>query len=421
MKIINKHTGVEVRTLTCDENINILPDNRGGKEAQLLMQSIQFDHCWLKCDCTNEGAIMFVRNYDQHFSLVCHSKQGQHNKDCPHFRQIENSSVFDKARTERAMERQAQNYTSVSFCEDFATEKKVSKSAVSTNGRRASAKRVPKLTTLALFLIKQSQQHLIHSNSNYYNQHTKHALQRFQQAAIDIKFGNSTLDDWISIGKESYSSTLKRLYAIEKEGIWPKKQRPHAFMCFVASKLVMNDEEAGTVSITVDDKSKFYLKRLLLEHQGLRTEGPYLVFIMICRPTIDRKYQSHTAYVKPIVNKNWLMPVDSNYERKFAKRALYHLQKGQDWTLEKALEGKAYDNCYLLPDFMISHPQHKHLIEIMGMLDNQDYLDRKDYIVPRMKEAWPNHTLFELDPTSIDVTKYIANLEVLTKKTVATE
>lgn len=434
MKIIDKTNRREIRSLTSSENANLLPVNRSSEAAQLLIQSIHSEHQWLECDCTDDKAVMFARKYDKHFSLVCHSKDGLHDKACPHFREIEGSSVFDKERTKQSMDRQALTYPDVSFCDKFATEKKITQNTKKTIGRRASGKRnVPKLTTLALFLIKQSQQHVICSNDLYYNQSTEYALQRFRLAAANTKFGPSTLNQWIGIGKESYKTILRRLYDIEKTDSWPKNKRPHAFICFVANTITVNDEESGIVSITVDENTdteanaadtatnadknkdkvntKFYLKQLLLEHQGLRTDGPYLVFMMICRATKDRKYQSHTAYVKPIINDNWLMPVDSNYERKFAKRVVYHVQKGENWSIEKPLEGKSLDDCYLLPDFLIAHQEHHHLIEVMGMLNNQDYLDRKDYIVPRMKLAWPNHTVFELDPTSTDVTCYIKGLE----------
>ncbi|ENM5740395.1 hypothetical protein AB1F87_004021, partial [Vibrio mimicus] len=107
----------------------------------------------------------------------------------------------------------------------------------------------------------------------------------------------------------------------------------------------------------------------------------------------------------------------SNHERKFARQVIHSIQSSQGWRLTKPLEGQAIDNCFVMPDFLLENDdkRHYHLIEIMGMLNNQDYVDRKDYIVPLMAQGWPSHQLFELDPVkpSKDIYNYLINLDKL--------
>jgi predicted nuclease of restriction endonuclease-like RecB superfamily len=94
--------------------------------------------------------------------------------------------------------------------------------------------------------------------------------------------------------------------------------------------------------------------------------------------------------------------MDSDHERKFARQVIYKIKNHQGWKLIKPLEGVVIEDTFLVPDFLIENSalNAHHLIEIMGMLSDPDYADRKEYIVPLMSKAWPHHKVVEIDPVS---------------------
>ena len=113
-------------------------------------------------------------------------------------------------------------------------------------------------------------------------------------------------------------------------------------------------------------------------------------------------FEPHTVYIKPVLYRNRLMLMDSDHERKFARQVIYKVKNHPGWTLIKPLEGKVIEDTFLMPDFLLENPalDTRHLVEVMGMLNDPDYADRKEYIVPLMSKAWPHHKVVEIDPVS---------------------
>lgn len=416
--------GSVIRPLNGKEIFCIHPERRGTKTAQTLIQRLKDNGEYLYCHCVNPPAVMFPRHYFSHnfsrYSLVCHVTKGLHDRGCEHYREIKGWLVNDPKAVNRAITRQSDTFPSLSLFPAFAqaqaqTNTKPKKGST-CNRNAKSGKRPDKLVNLVRFLIKKSGQNVLTSNQVFASQFK--ALNRLKDAGANTQFANGTLNDWIFIGGNAFYQARTALTKIRDQGLWPVSAgRPHAFLAMVTNDAIeINEEDKANKTVTVNGKV-FYVKRILTEGQGIRTKPPYLVFISLCEFIQGGAFRLHTAYIKSIVYPNLLMPIDSNYERKFARQVIHHIKDGDSWSLTKPLEGKAIDDCFVMPDFLLENTKLEinHLVEIMGMLNDQDYVDRKEYILPLMGKGWPDHLLHELDPVkpSFDVFKYIQKLEIL--------
>ena len=403
-----------VRKISQEEEESILPNNRGGIKAQRLMQRLKESKHYLHCHCVSPAAVMFTQHHKSGYRLVCHSKLGVHDRNCAHFRDIQGWVVNNPKDAEYAIRRQQATYQNFSLFGPFAGPKQKSQKSKGKqqNPTRKSGKKTPKITNLINYLIKKSENNVIQTNKKITTQ--QEAFQNIKQAAKNTKFGDGNLSDWIFFGNKCFGEARLALEKIRDNGKWIHAGRPHAFLIEVVDKAVIHDEDISKKHIKLDNWD-YYYERLITEGQGIKTEGPYLVFMAMCEIVENGKFRVHTIYIKPIVYNNVLMPVDSNYERKFVRRVIYALKKDADWKLTKPIDGKVVNNSFLLPDFLVENNKKKvfHILEIMGMLHDQDYVDRKDYIIPLMIDAWPYHEMFEIDPThsSSDIGNYLKKID----------
>ncbi|ENM5776001.1 DUF1173 family protein [Vibrio mimicus] len=409
--------GNVIRPLTSKEEFCLHPERRRTKTAQQLFQRLKENNEYLYCQCVFPPAVMFTRHSHKHgYSLVCHPTKGKHSKQCVHYRDIKGWVVHNPKAVNEAITRQADTFPTFSLHSSFAQGTRsinTKPQKGSTHNRAAkSGKRVDKLVNLVRFLIKTANQNTYVSGQPQL--FGLKALEDLRDAAQQTTFGPSTLKDWIFIGAHAFTEARTALTRVDTEGTWPSKGRPHAFMVMVADHIVIDEMDKANKTLTCNG-AQFFVKRILTEGQGIRTPGPYLVFMSICQFVENGKFRLHTAYVKPILYSNWLMPVDSDHERKFARQVIHCIQPSHGWALIKPLEGKAIEGCFVMPDFLLENDDKNcyQLIEIMGMLNDQDYVDRKDYIVPLMAQGWPSHQLFELNPVkpSKDIYHYLMALK----------
>ncbi len=424
MNVIDKRNGTLVRELSIDECGMLSPDRRGEKRAQQLLQELHSLGRHLECNCTSPPALMFAKHYTKngdHFGLVCHAIKGAHDIECPNYRTISGEILSHNDAVARSASLSQDNFQSLSLLSPFATGTKSGSgisSPIETKDKglqKHSTKKLPALVALALYLIKTSGLNIVDSR-RYYDASEHSSIASLIAAADDIAFGEESgkgkLSDWIFYGAKGHRWACSRLYKAEEEGNWKKGSRPHAFVIRVAHKITMQNDPGETKHFSLDEEPPIYVQRIITEGAGVKashssgedgkgTEGPFLVMYSVARPTQSRKFQGHTVYIKPILTESCFLPIDSNYERNFAKRAIYHLlksDKGGPVKFVKPLDGVVHNDRYLLPDFLLEVGREKHLIEIMGMLNNPEYVSRKAHIIPLMQDVWPSHTIYELDP-----------------------
>lgn len=415
MEIRDESGSTVIRELSHTEVFCLHPEKRGTKTAQNAIQELHEAHGTIACHCTNPPALMFARHYTykkSYYGLVCHAAKGIHDKNCPHYRVVSGSIIHDPDRLQAQLKRQQQSFTEFSLFGEFSssTGKTTTKQHrnVLNYKRNRSGVKVDKLVNLVRYLIKNSEQNIVFDQS--YNKHNRNdAIRSLRESASGIAFGpeGSALSNWIFSGDNGYKLAAKALYDVERKNNWRPDSRPHALVVQIVDTVSIDRSNKSDKSISLDSGKNIFVQRILTEGFGVKdeanpslggTDGPFLVVYSLCRPNDKTKYRAHTMYIKPIVSKSRIMPVDSNYERNFAKQVIYRILQDNDGSIEKPIDGIGYADCFLLPDFLIDRKGKHHLIEIMGMLDDLDYVARKEYLVPLMGQAWPNHEVFELDP-----------------------
>ncbi|MFY2508820.1 hypothetical protein ACN3E9_11155 [Vibrio pectenicida] len=399
-----------IRPLSRSEEWSLHPDRRTSESGQRLLQKLNENKEYLRCDCRQPSAMMQTSNYSAHgygYRLVNHSRYGLHHGDCPFYREVQGWVVSNPEAAQRALSRQEQTFPTLELYGAFANEstKKVSKSdnAVTRQRSAKSGRRVDKIVNLVWFLVKQSHQDRFDSSEPKI--YEEEALKRFQQAGKNTAFGDSTLDKWIFFGPRAFYQARDALVAIREKQGWQSGGRPHAFVAMVVDEVEIDDENKANrkVILKKDERdTPYYVHSIKTDGQGVRTPGPYLVFMSLCEYEKGGAFRAHTVYIKPILYANRLMLMDSDHERKFARQVIRKIQGCPGWTFGKPLEGKVIEDTFLMPDFLLENPtlNIRHLVEIMGMLNDPDYADRKEYIVPLMSKAWTHHEVVEIDPVS---------------------
>ncbi|MCG9579069.1 hypothetical protein L1D14_22980 [Vibrio tubiashii] len=419
--IVDRKSGKYLRTLTDRECQDLSPENLRTARGQQLLQMLNTNGYHLSCQCTRPAALMFTRHYTQntdHYGLVCHAVKGLHSENCHHFRVISGAIIRNPKGVDNAIAQQMESFDELSLLSEFAKPSKKNhdnqrkdKECSDSVAIAQTGAKVPSLVNLTRYLIKQSNQNVILSK-DYWNQTPIDAIKMLIDAAKSISFGeddnSSSLRDWMFWGDKGHKFACSRLYRVEEAGRWRKGSRPHALVVSIADQIELEDSSGMAKWIKLDGGKPIYLQRVITEGIGVKndanpskggTEGPFLVVYTVARPSKDRKFQGHTAFIKPIVSQQQALPVDSGYERNFAKRAIYHLLRSHKPTcFTKPLEGIGVNGSFLLPDFLLEIGNEKHLIEIMGMLENPAYAARKEFLLPLMKDAWPDYVVFELDP-----------------------
>ena len=166
------------------------------------------------------------------------------------------------------------------------------------------------------------------------------------------------------------------------------------FIYLVDDLQMFGPNQHFTYQINGQQKSCLAMRQI---HHYQRTSGPRIVFLI--KALIEQKWQNYLAYSHPIVDPKHPVLIDSNHERNFALYFLVLAQKGA--TLTKPYLSCEYQGNHLLPDFIYSAPGKKsRVIEVMGMLDQKEYRERKSRLVPLMEKRYKMEVI-EVEPQGI--------------------
>lgn len=131
------------------------------------------------------------------------------------------------------------------------------------------------------------------------------------------------------------------------------------------------------------------------------TKGPFLAAITFAPTGDDFEPRAKHAFVLPVLSRRRLLPVESDIER----RAAMSLVRLMEWCKEKKnfrlrIEKPMYEietvAGYCRPDFVIHGLGNKVIVEVMGMMADADYRQRKERTVSIMDSYAP---VIKLAPT----------------------
>lgn len=154
-----------------------------------------------------------------------------------------------------------------------------------------------------------------------------------------------------------------------------------------------------TLIVSNNGKSEEY-KCSRVSHHYEKTVGPRLIYIVYA--LFENQWDVMTIYTHPIVSKNVPVLIDSNHERNFALTFLSYCEP--NLKLMKFYHGEVHQGVLLLPDFKMTNNTRgnywSEIIEVMGMENSEEYVERKSYLVPAM-ESYFKLPVREVLPTSL--------------------
>ncbi|MEI8659235.1 DUF1173 family protein [Vibrio sp. Hal054] len=367
--------------------------SRREPEAQALLAQVRESRQELRCHCTDTPARMFIRYTHEFFTLVNHPEEGQHAPDCPLVTEIHGYGEREQGKV--GAERDESNLDNFYMHREVRSGQAESPRAPSGNAKPSTAKE-HKLDKLYRFMCDKTL-----GNWYYKNKRTRQTMMQilasFREKCQEVPFGDTVLSQWTYYGGNGFDFAKENLLRSIKQGSWNGRGRPHAFWFTFSNNVQF---EQGYIVV---DGVAYPYKSIIRPYAP--ANGPFFVCMTIC---VDNGNPcSHTIYLRPVVDINIPMPVDSQFERSVALAYIKWID-GTDtsqakWSLNKPIYSRSVrdDSPCVLPDFVIQRKSpsgvlaEKYVLEVMGGRD-EVYFERKSRLMPIMIDAWGANDLYEI-------------------------
>lgn len=121
------------------------------------------------------------------------------------------------------------------------------------------------------------------------------------------------------------------------------------------------------------------------------SKGPFIAAITYAPAPGQYEVVAQHAFVLPILHKGRPLPVESDLERQAASSLIRLIewaqrQRQQALSLDKPMYDLPVEDGQCRPDFLIHGPGGHAVVEVMGMLDDAEYRERKARTVPLMRQ-----------------------------------
>lgn len=360
------------------------------RDRQRFLKIMHINELWLKCHCVERGAIAFVKRNRSNFVLVNHAIEGKHHYRCCLYTDIsgeinlneqlpQSSSTPPKIFTPLKL-----NYTS-SDKADILIKNNI-------KSKRLKTDRIHSLLCYAL-----TEKYLNTVNLN--KQPNLNALFYSKMFSLPVTSNNNytiKVSDITFLLPNEKAREYQRIVENMKFKFSEEVPLQSNFI-FVVDDLNFNETDKS-FSYLQNEMSRV-IKPIRQVHHYQRTAGPRIVFLI--KALIEGEWQNYLAYSHPIVSKKHPILVDSSLERKFVHLFLIHASGSA--MLTKPYLSTEYQGNQLLPDFIYKNKHDEQcLIEVMGLVDQEAYRERKARLVPLMSKRF-NMPVLELTPTNLEV------------------
>lgn len=412
--ILMNHRKIIKRTVTEEERrlirTALTPDTEAFALQQKTLNSWRESNLWVQCDCKDsteefdKRPVMSLRRLPSGliiFAILPTSDP--HVDSCPFYRMIKYNQ-YEKGQQLK------QNKKRTDFVFHRHAIERLDEDDQEADDNKKSASR-PSMPGLQRFMYNLAHQSGIHVFTEKTKLKEDAYLYRLKLAAEDFTINKRfKLSDYLYFKIDQQNEAIHRLKVTEK--YWTGAARAHCVFVFPIDEVVKSD-----VGITlkrlrfIDDEVKVEELSLPKEcdvilpgRMIINAPNPCLAIMTMAdtSKTDVSYYGPAKVLVLPVVSKDHLMIVESNFERVMAKT----LRKYQKFLANKAkvqfyirvvkplddlrspISGEA-----CRPDFVIEINNRKVILEVMGSHE-EDYIERKKRTVPIMEELAP---VYEFD------------------------
>jgi hypothetical protein len=345
------------------------------KNKQQHLATMHLHGLWLKCDCVEGGAFSFVKRNQLSYVLVNHPIEGKHHNRCPLHTNV-SGEINDGEHEPKSSPKPPSSFTPLKLSEENK-ESTPSTAANENSKARKKSDRIHSLLTHALDekhlnVIRPSKK--INLNALYYSKmfslpvtsHNKHII---KVSDITYILPNEKARD--------YQNVLQKI-----KYKFPDVVPLQSNFIFLVDDLMISSDNKTYIYTQGEQQKKISAIRQIHHYQ--RTSGPRIIFLI--KAFIEGQWQNYLAYSHPIISIEDPILIDSNLEREFAKQYL-SMAKPKS-TLTKPYLSKEFQGSQLLPDFIYQDENSRCLIEVMGLMEQDEYKERKARLVPLMEKRF---------------------------------
>lgn len=344
---------------------------------------------WLECHCVKGTAVAFVKRNSLNYSLVNHAVLGQHDKQCKLHTQI-SGEILTGEQVPKASISPPTHFTVLKINEsDSESQEKCTGRKLKHNNKKSD-----RIHSLLSFALEEKYLNVLRINKGL-NMNAIFFSKMFQ-LLVTKNNGHS-----IKVADITYVLPNKKArdYQLNVMRMKYKFANEVPLQCnfiFFVDDVSIN-ETTNTFSYTQDLEIKT-VETIRQIHHYPQTTGPRIIFIT--KALINEQWQNYLAYSHPIISIQHPVLIDSSLERNFANLFLQMSKEGA--TLTKPYTSKEYKGHHLLPDFIYkSGDRFTCIVEVMGMLNQEDYKLRKEKLVPMMRARF-NMDVIEVEPGNIE-------------------
>lgn len=273
-------------------------------EGQHALKSLHRAKLQLHCQCSENGARMFVRCIAGKYTLVNHFKNGIHAQDCPLMTQIQSMNIDSisslKPHTEAAIR-------SFLLHKNLAIPKEKTEGEQTQIHHTKQHHRSHMLEQLYFQLTKTSLLHFYYKNKRL---SFAQCYNKMKLAGNTINFGRSQLSDFIFYGVQG----LQLAKYITTSVPWDGPGRPHA-LCLLLCDNVTIKQKKATLFFSRDNDANSIVVDYKTNLTSLPSvPGPRLVILSV---SLDADHQAHvySFFSYPIYSTTHPIPVKSDADR----------------------------------------------------------------------------------------------------------
>lgn len=356
-------------------------------DRQMHLKYMHLNELWLKCTCTEVGAFSFTKRQHMKYVLVNHPVKGKHRKGCQLYTQI--SGEINQSHEKPSVNAKAPKSFNLLKISPGIEGKQKGQSLEPKNNSRSRSDKVHTLLSHGfcekyLNTILPNKQ--LNLNALYYSKMFDLKVTQSAKGFAKLKDLTFILPNDKAREYRHKLNQLKHLFAANTP-----------LQCnFIFTTANAHFEEDRKGFHYEDNGQLKFINSMRSTHHYERTSGPRIVFMTVA--LIDDKWVNYLLYSHPVVSEQCPVLVDSNLERQFAMQFMQHANNGD--KLIKPYIPIVFKETTLLPDFILTRRGKQMIVEVMGLMDNDDYRERKSRIVPLMEQRY-GMPVIELSPNEV--------------------
>jgi len=343
---------------------------------------------WLQCQCTKAGAISFVKRNNTSFVLVNHPIHGKHHYNCRLHTNVSGEINHDTTDTPQSASKAPSAFTPLKI----AKESQIQTNSKAKNKNTNNKKKSDRIHSLLTYALEEKGLNILTAdkvpnlNSLFYSKMFSLPVTKNKKYTVKVSDITYILPSDRAQNYQQHLDKIKYKFANDV----PLQSN---FIFFIDDMALSENSDVFEYKHQGKSKRMAVIKQI---HHYQKTKGPRLVFTI--KALINTKWQNYLVYTHPIVSIKHPVLVDSSYERDFAQHYLNTATAGS--SLTKPYLAKELHGSLLLPDFIYKDKETHCIVEVMGMLNQDEYKERKKRLVPLMEKRF-SMKVIEVTPDNL--------------------